>query len=276
MTPPAPDAARVLAAVRATWPPERMVRIGPFDVPLDPAGSRRAICARAAPPDIADPGVADPRFSDPGGSDPEASDPGVPDPGGTGSIPPAIGARIAAVEAARPGAVFGTLDGAEDALCAALRAAGYRPEGASALMAGPVEPLLGDLPPVSGIAHWPPLAICEAMWAAHGNGPASVAAAERAPGPKAAILLRGRDRASGALFVAVSGELAVLHMVLTLPDHRRQGVGALGLRHAAAFAHRNGAAHLALPVERDNAPALALYEAAGLRILGGYHYWRRP
>ncbi len=241
MTPP--DAARILAAVRATWPAARTVRVGAFDVPMDPAGSRRAICARAAAP------VAD-------GAE--------------------LAAGIAAVDAARPGAIFGTLDGAEEPLCAALRAAGYAPEGASALMAGSAAPLLGDLPRVSGIAHWPPLAICDAMWAAHGNGPASVATAERAPDPKTAILLRADDRAAGALFVAISGGLAVLHMVLTLPAHRRRGVGALGLRHAAAFAARHGAAHLALPVERANAAAIALYAAAGLRAVGGYRYWRKP
>ena len=234
-----PDAPRVMAAVRATWPPARMVRAGRFDVPLDPEGSRRAISARACAP----------------GAD---------------------GGDLAAVRAARPGAIFSTVDGAEDPLCDLLAAEGYAPEGASALMAGPAAPLLGALPRVSGFAHWPPAAICAAMWGAHGNGPASLATADRAPGPKAAILLRSDDRAAGALFVAVTGGLAVLHMVLTLPAHRRRGVGLLGLRHAAAFAAAHGAGHLALPVERANAPAIALYERAGLASVGGYRYWRRP
>ena len=232
-----------MAAVRATWPAARTVRVGALDVPLDPAGSRRAISVRPAP-------------------------------GASGAA--ASGADIAAAEAARPGAIFSTVDGVDDALAPRLAAAGYAPEGASALMAGPVAPLLGDLPRISGFPHWPPVAICEAMWAAHGNGPASLAAAARAPDPKAAILLRSDDRAAGALFVAVSDGLAVLHMVLTLPAHRRRGVGLLGLRHAAAFAAAHGAGHLALPVERANAPAIALYAAAGLRDVGGYRYWRRP
>lgn len=236
-----PSAARVMAAVRATWPPARTVRAGAFDVPLDPDGSRRAIAARPA--------------------------------AGAG---PAAAADIAAAEAARPGAIFATVDGTDDALAAALAAAGYAPEGASALMAGPVAPLLGELPRVSGFPHWPPVAICEEMWAAHGNGPASLAIAARAPHPKAAILLRADDRAAGALFVAVADGLAVLHMVLTLPARRRRGVGRLGLRHAAAFAASHGADHLALPVERANAAAIALYAAAGLREVGGYAYWRRP
>lgn len=234
-----PGTARVIAAIRATWPPERMVRIGPFDVPLDAAGSRRAICARA-------------------------------------HAPGAAAADLVAVEAVRPGAIVGTVDGAEVPLGDLLAARGYADEGASALMAGPVAPLLGDLPRVSGFAHWPPAAIAEAMWAAHGNGPASLAIAARAPGPKAAILLRADDRAAGALFVAVTDGLAVLHMVLTLPAHRRRGVGMLGLRHAAAFAHTHGAAHLALPVERTNGAAIALYVRAGMAEVGGSRYWRRP
>ena len=249
-----PDAARVMAAVRATWPPARAVRVGPFDVPLDPEGSRRAIAARpAAPAGAGAPG----RRAVPGGLGATAAD-------------------LAAVEAARPGAIFATVDGADDALCALLSAGGYRAEGASLLMAGPAAPLLGDLPRVSGFPHWPPAAICEAMWAAHGNGPASLRAAGRAPEPRAAILLRAHDRAAGALFVAVADGLGVLHMVLTLPAHRRRGVGMLGLRHAAAFAAGHGATHLALPVERGNAAAVALYRRAGLEEVGGYRYWRRP
>ena len=95
----------------------------------------------------------------------------------------------------------------------------------------------------------------------------------RAPGPKAAILLRHDDRAAGALFVGLDGPLAVLHLVLTLPQARRRGVGLLGLRHAAAWADGHGARHLVLPVEASNEPALALYARAGLTRRGGYRYW---
>jgi GNAT superfamily N-acetyltransferase len=98
----------------------------------------------------------------------------------------------------------------------------------------------------------------------------------RAPEPRSAILLRANDRAAGALFVGVHRDLAVTHLVLTLPGFRRQGVGLLGLRHAAIWAAANGADTLALPVEADNAPALALYARAGLTRVGGYRYWSMP
>lgn len=235
-----PDAPRVMAAIRATWPPSALAEAGPFLLPAEREGTRRATSARLR-----------------------------------------VGARatdedIAAVAAARPGTVFGTIDGVEEATAERLAALGYRPGGVSDLMAGPVAPLLGDLPRVSGFAHWPPLAICYELWDAHGNGPDRRAPMHRAPDPRAAVLLRARDRAAGALFVGIHDRLAVTHMVLTLPGFRRAGVGMTGLRHAAVWAARNGADTLALPVEADNAAALALYARAGLTRVGGYRYWSPP
>ena len=236
------DARRVIAAVRATWRPARMDRAGPFDVPSDTAGGRRNCAARLSP-------VGAP-FTEP---------------------------DLAAVEALKPGAIFGTLDGLEDGLAEALSARGYREEGATTLMAGPVAPLLAEAPPpVSGFPHWPPSALAEDIWLSHGQDPARLAVAARAPEPRAAILLRASDRAAGALFAAVHEDMAALHMVLTLPDRRRQGIGGIGLRHAARFADANGARWIVLPVESDNTPARALYRRAGLTDVGGYRYWRRP
>ncbi|CTQ49314.1 GNAT family N-acetyltransferase [Jannaschia donghaensis] len=232
-----PDAKRIMAAVRATWPPSSLARVGPFDLPAERTGTRRATSARARDGATATTG------------------------------------DIAAVEGARPGTIFGTLDGAEDAIATLLKARGYAMTGASDLMAGPVGPMTGDIPPVSGFAHWPPLAICDTLWAAHGNDASRRAPLDRAPGPKAAILLRHDDRAAGALFVAVHDGLAVLHLVLTLPRFRRQGVGRIAMRHAANWAAANGAEYIVLPVEADNAAAVGLYERMGLSRRGGYRYW---
>jgi len=232
-----PDAGRILAAVRATWPPSALERVGPFDLPAERTGTRRATSARLRAGAVV--GVND----------------------------------IASVETTRPGTVFGTQDGAEDALADLLAARGYAMSGASDLMAGPVAPLTGEVPPVSGFAHWPPLAICGELWDAHGNDAARRAPADRVTDPKAAVLLRHDDRAAGALFVAVHDRLAVLHLVLTLPRFRRQGVGAIAMRHVANWAAANGATHIALPVEAGNAAAVALYERSGLVRRGGYRYW---
>ena len=229
-----------LEAIRASWGPARMRRVGAFDVPEDAAGGRRACAIRHRHPGA-----------------------------------PVDAAELEAALGAKPGGHVVTVDGTEDALAAALGARGLRDEAESVLMEGPVRPLLDPLPPVSGMAHWPPVALLEEMWLAHGQSAAHLGVAARAPEPKAAILLRARDRAAGGLFVCVVGDRAALHMVLTLPEHRRAGVGLLGMTHAAHFARAHGARSLVLPVEAANDAARALYARAGLREVGRYRYWRQ-
>ena len=213
---------------------------GPFALPAETTGTRRATSARLLP-----------------GRQATADD-------------------IAEVERLRPGTIFGTIDAVEDPTAEILAARGYVAGGLSDLMAGPAGPLLGPLPPVSGFPHFPPLAICEALWDAHGNDATRRAPMARAPGPKTAILLRMDDRAAGALFACVVDGMAVLHLVLTLPRFRRRGVGLLGLRHAATWAAANGAHSLVLPVEASNDAATALYARAGMTRVGGYRYWSAP
>lgn len=237
MTDGLPDAARIMAAVRATWPPSGVHRLGPFDLPAERIGTRRATSARQVP-----------------GTQATVDD-------------------IRAVEATRPGTIFGTLDGAEQDTADRLADRGYREGGLSDLMAGLVEAATGDTPPVTGFTNWPPLAICDALWDAHGNDAPRRAPAFRVTGPKTAILLRHADRAAGALFVAVHEGIAVLHLVLTLPRFRRQGVGSVAMRHVANWAASHGATHLALPVEADNTAAVGLYRRSGLVRRGGYRYW---
>jgi ribosomal protein S18 acetylase RimI-like enzyme len=44
------------------------------------------------------------------------------------------------------------------------------------------------------------------------------------------------------------------------------------MQHAATWAGRNGATHLALAVTRANAGANALYSSLGMEVVGQYHY----
>jgi GNAT superfamily N-acetyltransferase len=69
---------------------------------------------------------------------------------------------------------------------------------------------------------------------------------------------------------------ALLSALLVAPERRRAGAGGLLLRAAAHWAAAQGAARLALFVERGNAAANALYASAGMRIVEGYHYRRAP
>ena len=64
--------------------------------------------------------------------------------------------------------------------------------------------------------------------------------------------------------------------MFTLPSHRGHGLGQAVLSALAAAATREGCDHLYLQVDRDNAPALALYARCGFREAYGYAYRDRP
>jgi ribosomal protein S18 acetylase RimI-like enzyme len=53
------------------------------------------------------------------------------------------------------------------------------------------------------------------------------------------------------------------------PRHRRAGIARRLLQHVVAKAHAAGALRLSLQTETDNAPALALYAAAGFQPVDG-------
>jgi len=67
------------------------------------------------------------------------------------------------------------------------------------------------------------------------------------------------------------GCLGVFSM-LTLPSGRRRGAAQAVLAALAARAVAEGIDRMYLQVERDNAPALALYARASFREAYGYHY----
>lgn len=137
---------------------------------------------------------------------------------------------------------------------------------------------LPDAPGGAGGAYaiWPPLQVQSDIWRAGGIGAERQAVMARAPGPKAALLVRSGDRPAGAAFVALDGQVAVLHAVEVLAPLRRSGAGRALLLAGARWAGRQGADWLALAVTRANAPARALYAGLGLCEVGGYHYRAAP
>ena len=99
----------------------------------------------------------------------------------------------------------------------------------------------------------------------------------RVQGPCMILLARAGERPAGVAFVAVAnkdgdGDIAMIHAIEVVPEHRRKGGGALLIRGAASFAAEQGAAWLALAVTEANAPARALYARLGIARVGGYHY----
>ena len=144
--------------------------------------------------------------------------------------------------------------------------------GYAAPVASLVASLVAPMPPLLTFPHWPPLEIARQIWAEAGIGPARVAVMERAAGAKAVILARQGDRPSGAVFVALSGAVAMIHALEVRPDARRKGVAGHLLLSAAGWAQAAGAAELGLVVTVANAPARALYAKLGMAEVSGYHY----
>jgi ribosomal-protein-alanine N-acetyltransferase len=69
------------------------------------------------------------------------------------------------------------------------------------------------------------------------------------------------------------GELQIM-AIATHPDHRRAGVGSALLAHALDQGRAHHAQVATLEVRRGNAPAIAMYERAGFRIVhvrAGYY-----
>jgi ribosomal protein S18 acetylase RimI-like enzyme len=161
---------------------------------------------------------------------------------------------------------------ADDALDTALEARGFALHDPVVAYAAPVTALVGELPFLTGFAHWPPLETAREVWAEGGIGPARVSVMERVAGPKTAIMARSGDRPAGAVFVACHGGVAMLHALEVRPGLRRQGAGGHLLRAAANWAAGQGAETLSLVVTERNAAARALYQRAGMAEVGRYHY----
>jgi GNAT superfamily N-acetyltransferase len=160
----------------------------------------------------------------------------------------------------------------DSALDAALAARGFARIDAVVGYAAPVASFAPP-PRMTGFAHWPPLQITRDLWAEGGIGPSRVAVMDRvSSGAKAALMARTNDRATGAAFVALHGQVAMLHALEVSPAHRRHGSARNILCAAALWAQYHGAETLALVVTEANAPARALYASQGMQLVGQYHY----
>lgn len=229
---------RLAEAMEATWPPARSFRAGPWRIRKGQGGGQRVSATTAEGPwQPADIALAE--------------------------------AEMAALGQA---ALFLIREG-DEALDAALAVRGYRINDPVVAYAAPAAELAAvEVDGMAAFAHWPPLAITRDLWAEGGIGPARMAVMERVAGPKAAILARTDDRPSGAAFVAVSGDLAMLHALEVVPEMRRRGSAHNMLRAAARWAQDQGATTLALVVTEANGSARALYASLGMVVVGKYHY----
>ncbi len=161
----------------------------------------------------------------------------------------------------------------DDALDAALAGRGYAVKDKVWLYAIPAAALTKTpLPPVTTFRVWPPLQIAQDIWAEGGIGPARIDVMRRVDGSKTALLGRTSDAPAAAGFVAMHGDVAMLHALEVRSEHRRKNMGAQMTRAAAFWAVENGGTYLSLIVTQANTGANALYQSLGLRRVGQYHY----
>jgi len=89
------------------------------------------------------------------------------------------------------------------------------------------------------------------------------------PGTAGAAVLdtAGGPRFAGFVLFRSLGDFAEILTVAVAPEHRRQGLGRLLMRHAADKARETGAERLLLEVHDGNLPALRLYETLGMTAI---------
>lgn len=235
-----PDEPRLIEALEATWPAAATHRAGGFLIREGKGGGKRVSAATS-------------------------------EPATTQAAPPDIDAAMAAMRALGQTPLF-MLRGMDAALDADLESRGFVIVDPVNLYAAPVDLIAAEVPRVTVFDIWEPLAICAEIWAEAGIGPARLAVMHRVAGPRTALLSRLGQMPAGTAFVACDREIAMIHALEVRPEARRKGIAGQMMRHAAAWAARQEATHLALAVTRANIGANALYSSLGMKVVGQYHY----
>lgn len=231
-------AARLDAALAATWPAAATRGCGPFTLRTGPGGKR----VRAATLEA------------------------------DGVDPVALDAAIAAMRAAGRVPLF-RVRAPQSGLDTALADRGFARRDETVLYAAPAAPLAArTVPPVTAFDIWPPLAVQRRLWAEGGIGADRIAVMERACAPKTALLGRLDDRPAGTGFAAVADGIAMVHALEVSAALRRRGLAAHMMAHAARWADRHGAEWVAVAVTRANGAARGLYTHLGMSEVGRYWY----
>lgn len=172
--------------------------------------------------------------------------------------------------------IFQIRDG-QDELDKALELRGYDVLDPVNIYACPIDNLCDhDIPPVTVLRVWEPLAIMREIWAAGGIGPERLAVMDRAKGPKTGLLGRHKDKPAGVAFVAMHNDVAMVHAVEVVPFQRRAGMGRWFMRAAALWAREQGAKTLSVICTQANTAANGLYTSLGMQVVGRYHYRHLP
>jgi GNAT superfamily N-acetyltransferase len=169
--------------------------------------------------------------------------------------------------------IFVIHDGNE-ALDRALADQGYRIVDPVLMLAPDCAELASTVPPpLAAIPGDEPLAIMREIWAEGGIGPARLAVMARVTTPKTYLFSRHDiDKPGGCAFVAMEGDIAMLHALEIVPAARRKGVGRALLQRAANWGLEQGATTFSVVTTGENLPAQGLFTGLGLRVVDKYHY----
>lgn len=160
----------------------------------------------------------------------------------------------------------------ENALDRQLHDADYELRDSTVALMSSVRSLAGDHCP--GYVAWPPLAMQREIWASGGVGPARLEIMARVAGKRTSLMARRGDTPVATAFVAVAGDVAMVHALEVLPEARRKGIASELMRTAADWAVANGASSVAVLVVRANLAAVRLYRSLGMEEAGHYNYRR--
>lgn len=231
-----PDESRLMAALEATWPPAEVTDAGGFRLRRGAGGGKRVSAATRIAPGL-----------------------------------DGLETAVAGMAAWGQGPLF-QLTGVDADLDADLASRGYSVADPTLFYVAPAADLTGDGPVQTAHARRIVPALMAEIWAEGGIGPSRLAVMARAQEPQVRLLGRSGDRPSGAAFVAVDGDIAMIHAIEVRPAQRRKGVARQLMQAGARFALANGADWLALAVTEANGPARALYQGLGMVQAGRYHY----
>lgn len=236
-----PTATELMAHVEATWPAASTTRHGPWTIRQGAGGGSRVSATSVHGAfDLADIEVAE--------------------------------AQMAALGQPK---LF-VIQTGQQTLDHALAARGYAVKDPVTAYVAPTASLIHPRPAVSCFEVWPPLAIQAEIWAQGGIGPTRIAVMARAKGAKVALLGRVNDSPGGAAFVAMSGNMAMLHALEIAPAQRRVGLAGQMMSAAAEWAQSQNAGWVSVIVTRANKGANALYASLGMQKLELYHYRTKP
>jgi len=129
-----------------------------------------------------------------------------------------------------------------------------------------------DPDPLEAIPCEQPLALTLDLWKHHDIGTARIDVMRRTKTPKTYLCGRHKNRSVGAAFVAVDGEIAMLHALVVAPIARHAGVARSMLGRAAIWSAEQGATTLAVATTGENLPAQKLFTGVGMQIAARYHY----